>query len=99
MSYTSMFNNVFFSGTLGKHFKINYLETFHFVVQLLLCYHNVRCVFVIKESNYKWIINEKKIFTLVKTATSVVINYEKDRLKYHWKVDATIALKEKVKRK
>ena len=53
MSYTSMFNNVFFSGTLGKHFKINYLETFHFVVQLLLCYHNVRCVFVIKESNYK----------------------------------------------
>ena len=31
-----------------------------------------------------------KIFALAKTAITIVINYEKDRLKDHWKVNVII---------
>ena len=42
-----------FSGTLIKSFKVNYLKKLHFSLQLLICYHNVRCVLLINGTNYK----------------------------------------------
>ena len=62
----------------------------HFNLQLFLCQHNVRCVFVINGTNVNKLRMKIKIFTLVKTAITIVIDYEKDRLKDHWRVNVII---------